>query len=93
MFVKLLYLNQSFFILLSTLLFFSFRYIDGNGRSYTGGWKQGKRHGKGEEEWADGSREIAYWVAGKGRQGAAKYYDRNGNEEDRFYKDDELFEL
>ena len=36
-----------------------------DGRSYTGGYKQGWRNGKGEEEWADGSRQIAYWVAEK----------------------------
>ena len=61
-----------------------FREIFSSGSSYTGGYKQGKRNGKGEEEWADGSREIAYRVDGK-REGAAKYYDENGNEYDRFY--------
>ena len=75
----------------STFLFFYFRYIDDNGYSYTGGYKQDNRNGKGEEEWADGSREIAYWVDGY-REGAAKYYDENGNEEDRFYKDGYLVE-
>ena len=30
--------------------------------SYTGGYKQGRRNGKGEFEWADGSRKIAYRV-------------------------------
>ena len=69
----------------STFLFFYFRYIKYDGDSYTGGWKQGRENGKGEEEWKDGSREIAYWVDGK-KEGAAKYYDKNGNEEDRFYK-------
>ena len=77
---------------LSTLLFFSFRFIYDDGWSYTGGYRQGYRNGKGEEEWADGSREIAYRVAGKGKEGAAKHYDKNGNEEDRFYEDDNLVE-
>ena len=47
-------------------------------------------NGKGEEEWGDGSREIAYYVAGKGKEGAAKYYDKDGNEEGRFYKNGKL---
>ena len=47
------------------------------------------KNGKGEYEWADGSREIAYRVDGD-REGAAKYYDENGNEQDRFYKNDRL---
>ena len=34
-----------------------------NDESYTGGYKQGRMNGKGEEEWVDGSKEIAYWVA------------------------------
>ena len=38
---------------------------------------------------ADGSREIAYYVYGF-KQGAAKYYDENGKEEDRFYKNNRL---
>ena len=71
--------------------FIIFRYIDSIGRSYTGGYKQGNWNGKGEYEWADGSREIAYYVDGKA-EGAAKYYDQNGNEEDRFYKNGELVE-
>ena len=75
----------------STFLFFYFRYIRWNGFSYTGGFKQSLWNGKGEYEWADGSREIAYRVDGK-REGAAKYYDENGNEEDRFYKNSELVE-
>ena len=41
---------------------------------------------KGELEYLDGSREIAYRVNDK-KEGAAKYYDKNGNEQDRFYKD------
>ena len=84
--------SYSLLIYYSSFLFFYFRYIRGrNGESYTGGYKQGWRNGKGEYEWADGSRQIAYWVDGK-REGAAKYYDENGNEEDRFYEDDELVE-
>ena len=73
------------------ILFYYFRGIY-DGWSYTGGYKQGWKNGKGEEVEADGSREIAYWVAGKGKEGAAKYYDKNGNEEDRFYKNGELVE-
>ena len=73
----------------STFLFFYFRLIWDDGESYTGGYKQGNRNGKGEEEWKDGSREIAYRVDWK-KEGAAKYYDKNGNEQDRFYKNDEL---
>ena len=70
-----------------TFLFFYFRDIRGyDGYSYTGGYKQGDRNGKGEYEWADGSREIAYYANGRyNKEGAAKYYDKNGNEEDRFY--------
>ena len=73
------------------ILFYYFREITDDGSSYTGGYKQGRRNGKGEIEWADGSREIAYWVDDK-KEGAAKYYDENGNEEDWFYKNDELVE-
>ena len=32
---------------------------------------------------------IAYY-ANEWKDGAAKYYDNNGNEQDRFYKNDEL---
>ena len=71
----------------STDLFFYFRWIRYDGRSYTGGYKQGWWNGKGEEEFGDWSREIAYWVD-HNKEGAAKYYDKNGNEEDRFYKND-----
>ena len=39
---------------------------------------------------AKGSREIAYWVKTFTKEGAAKYYDKNGNEEDRFYKNGRL---
>ena len=72
-----------------TILFFYFRYIKDNGYSYTGGLKQGGANGKGEEVDGDGSREIAYFVDGY-KEGAAKYYDKNGNEQDRFYKKDKL---
>ena len=48
-------------------------------------------NGKGEEKWEDGSREIAYYVEGW-KEGAAKYYDENGNEQNRFYKDGKLVE-
>ena len=57
--------------------------------SYTGGYKLGRWNGKGEYEWTDGSREIAYYVDGN-KEGAAKYYDKNGKEKDRFYKNDKL---
>ena len=62
-----------------------------NGYSYIGGYKQGRKNGEGEEESADGSRFIAYWVDDK-KEGAAKYYDENGNEQDRFYKKGKLVE-
>ena len=61
-----------------------------DGSSYTGGYKESWRNGKGEEEWADGSREIAYYVGKSKKEGAAKYYDKNRNEQNRFYKNDEL---
>ena len=32
---------------------------------------------------------VTYYVDDK-REGAAKYYDEDGNEEDKFYKDGEL---
>ena len=37
----------------------------------------------------DGSREIAYYVDNK-KEGEAKYYDKNGKEQDRFYKNNKL---
>ena len=69
-----------------------FRYISYDGESYTGGYKQGWKNGKGEEEFRDGSREIAYRVNHLTKEGAAKYYDQNGNEHDRFYKKGKLVE-
>ena len=83
------HITLTLLIYYSTFLYFYFRWITYHGESYTGGWKQGKWNGKGEKEWKDGSREIAYWVDDK-KEGAAKYYDKNGNEEDIFYKNDEL---
>ena len=77
--------SYTLLIYYSTFLFFYFRDIWDSGWSYTGGYKQGSWNGKGEYEWKDGSREIAYYVDGKA-EGAAKYYDENGNEQDRFYK-------
>ena len=86
------HITLTLLIYYSTILFFYFRYIDGwNEESYTGEYKQNMWNGKGEQEWADGSREIAYFVDGEA-EGAAKFYDKNGNEEDRFYKDGELVE-
>ena len=85
------HITLTLLIYYSTFLFFYFRFISSNGESFTGGYKQGRANGKGEEEWADGSREIAYYVDWK-KEGAAKYYDKNGNEEDRFYQNDELVE-
>ena len=76
-----------------THLFFYFRIYEYNNFSYFGGYKEDNKHGKGEQEWVDGSREIAYWVdyyICNRKEGAAKYYDKNGNEEDRFYKDGKL---
>ena len=86
-----MHITLTLLIYYSTFLFFYFRFIYGNGELYTGGHKQGNWNGKGEREWADGSREIAYYVDDK-KEGAAKYYDENGNEQDRFYKDGELVE-
>ena len=83
------HITLTLLIYYSTFLFFYFRVINYDGSSYTGGYKQGNWNGKGEEEWADGSREIAYFVDGD-KEGAAKYYDKNGNEQDRFYKNDKL---
>ena len=85
------HLTLTLLICYSTILFFYFRFIDYFGKSYTGGYKQGRWNGKVEEEWASGSRLIAYFVDGK-KEGAAKYYDQNGNEQDRFYKNGELVE-
>ena len=85
------HITLTLLICYSTILFFYFRFIRYDGWSYTGGYKQGNANGKGEDEWEDGSREIAYYVDGK-KEGAAKYYDKNGNEEDRFYKNGELVE-
>ena len=86
------HITLTLLIYYSTFLFFYFRYIQDDGESYTGGWKQGRENGKGEQEWADGSREIAYYVDTWTKEGAAKYYDENGNEEDRFYKNGKLVE-
>ena len=85
------HITLTLLIYYSTFLFFYFRSILYNGWSYTGGLKQGRRNGKVEEEWEDGSREIAYCVDGN-KKGAAKYYDKNGKEEDRFYKNHKLLE-
>ena len=79
------HITLTLLICYSTFLFFYFRYIRGDGESYTGGYKQGDENGKGEKVWADGGREIAYYVGWRKKEGAAKYYDKNGNEEDRFY--------
>ena len=84
--------NIPYIILLSALLLFSFRYIDAyDGSSYTGGYKKSWKNNKGEEVRADGSREIAYYVDGD-KEGAAKYYDQNGNEQERFYRNGKLIE-
>ena len=83
------YAHHSYTAITYTRLFFYFRGIGWNGSSYTGGYKQGNRNGKGELKLVDGGREIAYYVDGKA-EGAAKYYDKNGNEEDRFYKNGKL---
>ena len=84
---KLTYLQNLSF----SSLILSFRFIEYDGWSYTGGYKQDKYNGKGEYEFADRSREIAYYIDDK-KEGAARYYDKNGKKEDRFYKDDELVE-
>ena len=69
-------------------IYISFRSFYPNGNYYIGGLRQNKRHGKGEYEWEDGDREIAYYVNDK-REGKAKYYYKDGTEEDRLYKDGE----
>ena len=51
--------------------------------------KKGRWNGKGDQKLWNGSREIAYWVDDK-KEGAVKYYDKNGNEQDRFYKNNKL---
>ena len=67
------------------ILFRNFYY---NGSSYIGGFRQNKKHGKGEVEYESGNREIAYRVDGN-REGKAKYYYKDGREQDRLYKDGE----
>ena len=67
-------------------IYISFRKFYDNGDYYIGGFRQNKRHGKGEKEWERGDREIAYFVDGK-REGKAKHYYKDGREEDRLYKD------
>ena len=70
-----------------SLFYISFRdFYDGN--YYIGGLRQKRRHGKGEYEWKNGDRQIAYFVDGK-EEGKAKFYYKDGTEEDRFFKDDE----
>ena len=83
--------THNFYLLIYYSTHFYFRYIDDDGWSYTGGYKQGWMNGKGEYEEADGSREIVYYVGSK-KEGAAKYYDQNGEEEDRFYRNNKLVE-
>ena len=75
--------------MLYTLLFFSFRWINWDGESYTGGYKQGYWNGKGMKDFEDGSRLIAYYVDNH-KEGEAKYYYKNGKKEERFYKKDKL---
>ena len=72
-------------------IYISFRQFYANGDYYIGGCRQNKNHGKGEYEWENGGREIAYSVDDK-REGKAKYYYKDGREEDRLYKDDERVE-
>ena len=79
------YAHNSYTTITYTHLFFYFRRIQWARRSFTGGLKQGRWNGKGEEVETDGRREISYRVAGKGKERAAKYYNKNGKEEDRFY--------
>ena len=68
-------------------IYISFREFYDNGNYYIGGYRQNKKHGKGEYEWEDGDRQIAYWVDGK-KEGKVKYYYKDGTEEDILYKDD-----
>ena len=72
-------------------IYISFRHFISNGDYYIGGFRQDKKHGKGEYEWERGDRQIAYWVDDK-REGKAKVYYKDGTEEDRLYKDGERVE-
>ena len=73
------------------LYYILFRNFYHDGDYYIGGYRQGQKHGKGENEWADGDREIAYYVNDK-REGKAKYYCKDGTEKDRMYKNDKVVE-
>ena len=86
------HITLTLLIYYSTFLFFYFRYIMVEMENHTlEDINKVDGMEKESEEWEDGSREIAYWVDGK-KEGAAKYYDENGNEEDRFYKNGKLVE-
>ena len=84
------HLTLTLLIYYSTFLFFYFRWIRSDGSSFTGGYKQGYRNGKGEYEFEDGRRVIAYWVDDYEKEGSAKYYDENGNEYGIFCKNNKL---
>ena len=72
-------------------IYISFRSFYYDGDYYIGGYRQSKKHGKGEYEWEDGDRQIAYCVDDK-REGKAKRYYKDGTEVDILYKDDEEVE-
>ena len=48
-----------------------------NGDIYEGGVDRGRRHGKGELENEDGTKEIGHWVQDK-KQGQFECYDQRG---------------
>ena len=67
-------------------IYISFRHFYSDGDYYIGGLRQKERHGKGEYEWKNGNREIAFYVDDK-EEGQAKFYYKDKTEEDRLYKD------
>ena len=74
---------------LHSCLHLPFRCFYENGNYHIGGFRQHNFHGKGEFELEDGDREVAFFVDNK-REGKAKYYSKDGTEQDRLYKDDEI---
>ena len=84
------YLNNAFTLhcLFTTdiCIYISFRIFFEDGINYIGGYRQDEFHGKGVGELVNGDREIAYCVNNR-REGKAKYFYKDGREEDRFYKD------
>ena len=66
-----------------------FRFIWANEDIYEGGWSMNNRHGKGEEEHEDGSKEIGHWVKNE-KQGQFQCYDQSGTlTHSKIYKNNE----